>query len=199
MTFEPDFDVPALKPPHRASEPNHPAFYYSVYSVQLEKPISACSTFCAETFGEMDTHRSKHMNRPQRGRLNGPAIITLVLLLAAPGYALSRLMAVLDWRLVAGIALVLSLFAFFAYRSDKRRAETGAWRVPEMTLHLIALIGGWPGAFLAQRTFRHKTSKFSFQVVFWMVVLFHQFVAIDFLLDWRLTKGTIQAIKSQTA
>ncbi|MCE7524423.1 DUF1294 domain-containing protein [Alloalcanivorax xenomutans] len=30
--------------------------------------------------------------------------------------------------------------------------------------------GGWPGALLAQRVFRHKTRKTSFQVVFYLVV-----------------------------
>ena len=42
------------------------------------------------------------MNRPQRGRLNAATIIALVLLLAVPAYALSRLTAVLDWRLTRG-------------------------------------------------------------------------------------------------
>jgi len=77
-------------------------------------------------------------------------------------------MSVLDWRVLFGVPIVLSILAFLAYRSDKRRAEAGAWRIPEFTLHMMALIGGWPGAFLGQRQFRHKTSKLSFQVVFWM-------------------------------
>ena len=100
----------------------------------------------------------------------------------------------LDWRILIGVPLALSVVAFFVYRSDKRSAEAGEWRVPEATLHFIALIGGWPGAFLAQRAFRHKTSKLSFQFVFWIVVLVHHFAAIDSLLDWRLTKDAIRAI-----
>jgi uncharacterized membrane protein YsdA (DUF1294 family) len=98
-----------------------------------------------------------------------------------------------------GAPLALSVFAFFAYRSDKRRAEAGEWRIPESTLHFVALIGGWPGAFLAQRRFRHKTSKTSFQFVFWVVVLTHQAIAVDSLLDWRLTKDALHAIRSQIA
>ena len=38
-------------------------------------------------------------------------------------------------------------------------------------LHLLGIIGGWPGALLAQRLLRHKNSKQSFQVVFWITVL----------------------------
>ena len=147
----------------------------------------------------MKTHRSLHPDRSPRGRLNASAIIVLCLLLTMPPYALSRLTSHLDWRVLIGVPLALSAFTFFAYRSDKRSAEAGEWRIPEATLHFIALIGGWPGAFLGQRAFRHKTSKASFQFVFWCVVLLHQFAAVDSLLDWRLTRDAIRAIKSGSA
>jgi uncharacterized membrane protein YsdA (DUF1294 family) len=45
--------------------------------------------------------------------------------------------------------------------------------VPESSLHLIELLGGWPGAYLAQQTMRHKTVKASYQVVYWLIVLLH--------------------------
>jgi uncharacterized membrane protein YsdA (DUF1294 family) len=38
-------------------------------------------------------------------------------------------------------------------------------------LHLLAVMGGWPGAFLAQRLFHHKTEKRAFQCVFLLTVL----------------------------
>ncbi|MES2476336.1 MAG: DUF1294 domain-containing protein [Verrucomicrobiota bacterium] len=83
-----------------------------------------------------------------------------------------------EWVLPTVMALV-SLAAWFAYRSDKRRAQAGEWRIPEANLHLLELLGGWPGAFLAQRKFRHKTRKLSFQVVFVGIVLVHQLAAVD--------------------
>jgi uncharacterized membrane protein YsdA (DUF1294 family) len=147
----------------------------------------------------MSMHRPQQVSRAQRGRVGAGAFLALGLLLVIPVYAVSRLASSIDWRALVGVPLALSTFAFFAYRSDKRRAEAGEWRIPESTLHFMELIGGWPGAFLAQRRFRHKTSKTPFQVVFWIVVLTHQFIAVDSLLDWRLTKDAWRAIKSQTA
>jgi uncharacterized membrane protein YsdA (DUF1294 family) len=144
-------------------------------------------------------HQAQRTFPPRRRRIGIPVVIALSLLLAIPGYALSQLTSLIDWRILVGAPLALSVFAFFAYRSDKQRAEAGEWRVPESTLHFAALVGGWPGAFLAQRRFRHKTSKVSFQLVFWIVVLAHQLVAVDSLLNWRFTKNAVRAIKSRTA
>ena len=127
------------------------------------------------------------------------AVIGLLLLLVIPACALGRLATSVDWRLLGGAFLFVSLVTFVAYRSDKRRAEAGEWRIPESTLHLAELAGGWPGAFLAQRTFRHKTSKVSYQVEFWIIVLIHQMVAIDSLVGWRFTKNVLHLIKSHSA
>ena len=65
--------------------------------------------------------------------------------------------------------VALSLAAFFIYGFDKSQAQRGGLRVPEAILHLLSLLGGSPGAFLAMRVFHHKTSKRSFQVVFWLI------------------------------
>jgi uncharacterized membrane protein YsdA (DUF1294 family) len=72
-----------------------------------------------------------------------------------------------------GIVLVMSLASFVAYGWDKRRAVNGGRRVPESTLQLLALFGGWPGALIGQRQFHHKTKKLSFLIVFWLVVVLH--------------------------
>jgi uncharacterized membrane protein YsdA (DUF1294 family) len=68
---------------------------------------------------------------------------------------------------------LMSVVAFAVYWVDKQRAICGGWRVREATLHVIALFGGWPGAWVAQRVFRHKTSKPSFLIVFWAIVALH--------------------------
>ncbi|HEX2854099.1 MAG TPA: DUF1294 domain-containing protein [Opitutaceae bacterium] len=121
------------------------------------------------------------------------------MLLIAPAFALRPLVAWLDWRVLAGAFLFLSALTFFSYRSDKRRAEAGEWRISESILHLESLLGGWPAAFLAQRVFRHKISKVSFQFFFWSTVTIHQFLSIDSLLGWRFTGEAIRFIKSHAA
>ena len=69
--------------------------------------------------------------------------------------------------------LVVSLVTVSTYRSDKIKAQSGAWRVSEETLHLLASLGGWPGALAAQQAFRHKNRKLAFQAVFWTIVIAH--------------------------
>ena len=71
---------------------------------------------------------------------------------------------------VHALYLGLSVAAFVVYAVDKRAATSGRQRVPEATLHVIALSGGWPGALLAQQGLRHKTAKRSFRRVFWFTV-----------------------------
>ncbi|RUS66166.1 Cold shock protein [Saezia sanguinis] len=67
--------------------------------------------------------------------------------------------------------VLFSSLAFITYARDKRAAVKDRWRTEENTLHLMALLGGWPGALIAQRLFRHKSSKLSFQVIFWITVI----------------------------
>lgn len=64
----------------------------------------------------------------------------------------------------------INLATFIAYGADKRAAERGDWRVPEIQLHVLEFLGGWPGAFIAQKFFHHKTKKRSFQAMFWLML-----------------------------
>ena len=65
--------------------------------------------------------------------------------------------------LVLGLALV-NAAGFGAFGMDKWRARRGSRRTPEKTLVMLALCGGWAGAWLGVKVFRHKSSKRSFQV-----------------------------------
>jgi uncharacterized membrane protein YsdA (DUF1294 family) len=77
------------------------------------------------------------------------------------------------WTSIAVLYLAMSLVTFGAYGLDKRRARRGDSRTPERRLHLLELLGGWPGALLGMKVFRHKTQKRSFRLVFFAVVLLH--------------------------
>ena len=72
---------------------------------------------------------------------------------------------------IVGMYLTLSLLSFIAYAIDKSAAKRGKWRTKESTLHLLALMGGWPGALFAQNVLRHKSVKASFRNVFWLTVI----------------------------
>jgi len=72
---------------------------------------------------------------------------------------------------VIGVYLLASIVLFAVYGMDKAAARKGLRRVPEVNLHVVALLGGWPGALVAQRVFHHKTRKQPFQTIFWCTVV----------------------------
>lgn len=95
--------------------------------------------------------------------------------------------------LIANLPLIIvilyvaaSSITFVVYYIDKAAARNGRWRIKESTFHLWALLGGWPGAFYAQNSLRHKTSKGEFKIVFWVTVV----VNISGLM-WLLNNGVV--------
>lgn len=67
----------------------------------------------------------------------------------------------------------LSLVTFLVYGWDKRQARLSGRRVPEARLHALALAGGFVGAWLGMRVFRHKTRKIGFTVVMVLAAAVH--------------------------
>jgi uncharacterized membrane protein YsdA (DUF1294 family) len=127
------------------------------------------------------------MNAPAKSTgLTFGHVLFLAALLIAPGLALGHFAGLELAAWIAGGVILISLATFGAYAWDKRRARAAEWRTPENILHLWELIGGWPGAYLAQRIIRHKSSKTSYLVVFWLIVSVYQYIAIDSLLGWPL-------------
>jgi uncharacterized membrane protein YsdA (DUF1294 family)/cold shock CspA family protein len=94
--------------------------------------------------------------------------------LAIPAFlALGIVVAVL-WQpplWVLWLYLGMSVLCFGAYGIDKRAAVRGRWRIPESSLLLPGLLGGWPGAIIGQQVFRHKTKKAAFVTSFWTSVV----------------------------
>jgi uncharacterized membrane protein YsdA (DUF1294 family) len=130
-----------------------------------------------------DSGARKHSARPSGGEIRN---LRLKLLVFAILCALPLFGSMSMW--LRGVSLIplaaygiVSVLAFLLYWSDKRKARADNWRTPENVLHALEFAGGWPGALLAQQMFRHKTRKFSFQLVFWLIVLLHQVFWIDML------------------
>lgn len=73
--------------------------------------------------------------------------------------------------------ITINFTTFIAYGVDKRAAIKKNWRVPENDLHMLEFLGGWIGAWLAQKAFRHKTAKRSFQNMYKLMIVL-EFVAI---------------------
>lgn len=73
----------------------------------------------------------------------------------------------LGWLVLSGIV------TFALYGMDKAKAKSGAWRIPESTLHLLALAGGVAGGWLGRAVFRHKTQKTIFLVVLLAATALH--------------------------
>ncbi len=123
----------------------------------------------------------------------GPTVsfIPLFFLLPVPLCAVSALTAFVDWKILAGALITVSSVSYLLCRSDKKRAELGEWRTPESLLHFLELIGGWPGAYIAQRKFRHKVAKGSYQFEFWAIVILHELIALDSLCGWRMSNAVL--------
>jgi len=119
------------------------------------------------------------------------ALIALPLLLVLPALAVYRGFNPTAATYAGGWVTAISLLTFIVYYFDKRRAEKNGPRTPEALLHLFELLGGWPGAFLAQRWIRHKSAKVMYQVVFWLIVLVYETVALDWLLGWPITRAVL--------
>ncbi|WP_072054552.1 DUF1294 domain-containing protein [Aliivibrio fischeri] len=66
--------------------------------------------------------------------------------------------------------LGMSLLTYAMYAVDKNAAKKGNWRTSENILHVLSLLGGWPGALFAQNQFRHKSKKQPFKTILWITV-----------------------------
>lgn len=69
--------------------------------------------------------------------------------------------------------LGIGALSAFAYWSDKQAAISGAWRITELRLHGLDLVGGIVGGLMAQIAWRHKTAKPDFGLVSGSIACLH--------------------------
>jgi len=101
------------------------------------------------------------------GTLLNPMVLACLFIAVTTVTAIVNLLPIL----VPVVYWVMSLVTFVVYAMDKSAARNRQARTAENTLHGLALLGGWPGAILAQEKLRHKSSKKKFRLVFWVTVL----------------------------
>lgn len=121
-----------------------------------------------------------------------PSVVGMIFFsafLILPAMAVWRVAQVWDWRVVALYLVTISLGTVVLYHLDKRAAQNRGWRTPETVLHLAEIGGGWAAAYVAQQVFRHKTSKLGYKAIFWSIGFLHQCAALDYLMDWRISRG----------
>jgi len=107
--------------------------------------------------------------------------LVTAILLASTGIALWHFTNIHPlWIYLISISLITFLF----YGYDKFQARNNRQRIPEMILHLLALIGGSPGALLGQVLFRHKTKKYRFLIVFVMIMILQAIVIVVWM-SWN--------------
>ena len=83
--------------------------------------------------------------------------------------------------LIVAYLVIMNIAGFATMGMDKAKAKKGAWRIPEATLFLVAVLGGSIGSILGMQHFRHKTKHwyFAFGMPF---ILFLQLALAIFLI-----------------
>ena len=100
-------------------------------------------------------------------------VVGCFFLVLAAAIAAGKLPSMFLW-----VYFFFSVATFAMYGLDKSAARGGRWRTSEQTLHILAFLGGWPGALIAQSWFRHKSKKSSFRAAFWVTVIFNILVVM---------------------
>lgn len=69
--------------------------------------------------------------------------------------------------------LIASAITFLVYGFDKWAAKNDKRRVPERSLHIFSIGGGFAGALMGRKYFRHKTRKPEFLIIPIVALIIH--------------------------
>jgi len=108
-------------------------------------------------------------NRQSNRRPPDVPFLILWTIFIVAGFVAGEYYLAYPWYFVLFAAINVATFVL--YGLDKLLAMTQSRRIPERTLQFTAFLAGSPGALLAMKVFRHKTSKSSFQFVLAILVL----------------------------
>ena len=96
-------------------------------------------------------------------------IASVIYILALAGLTVAGLLN----SMVLLFVSIINAMTYWMYAQDKEAAQNGNRRVPENTLHILSVLGGWPAAWLAQQKLRHKTQKQPFRKIYFCTIVFN--------------------------
>ena len=156
-----------------------------------KRPATGCEVTYAEVRDERNRPRASQVRYVGLTPAGGSAARGVPGAIAVSTLFFAVLVALLVLGEVPVILLgaygLFSGLAFLMYGADKAAAQQGRWRTRESTLHAMSLVGGWPGALVARRAFRHKTTKQPFRTIFWVTVVVNCAALVSFVYAQPLT------------
>ncbi len=149
--------------------------HISSFSNHHRPSVDAAVTYRirADAQGRPHAYQVMFVGEPTKQTVGGTSAVIRALTI---GFAFLALVAGLAIAgklpaLILLIDLVASAIAFAVYAWDKSAARKGRWRTTERALHVLGVLGGWPGALIARHVFLHKSRKQAFINVFWGTVV----------------------------
>ncbi|ELW91029.1 MULTISPECIES: DUF1294 domain-containing protein [Acinetobacter] len=109
------------------------------------------------------------LNAQKTSSLQPMQIICIVYIVALAILSISGLLNGMILLFVS----IINVMTYWFYAQDKEAAQINQRRVPENTLHILAFLGGWPAAWLAQQRLRHKTQKQPFRKIYFCTIVFN--------------------------
>ena len=120
----------------------------------------------SQTQKNIVSQRKALASKRSQAKLQPIQIGIVVYILALAGLSFSGLLP----SLVLLFVSIINVMTYWFYAQDKEAAQQGNRRVPENTLHILAFLGGWPAAWLAQQRLRHKTQKQPFRTIYFCTI-----------------------------
>lgn len=81
-------------------------------------------------------------------------------------------------KLLLVYLLIINAAGFVLMLADKRRAKKNLWRIPEMTLMSVAMLGGSLGCLWGMYAVRHKTKHKKFTLGIPIILAFQIILAV---------------------
>lgn len=113
--------------------------------------------------------KAKQLHAAKQAKLQPMQILCAVYIIAL---AILTISGLLNGMFILFVSII-NVMTYWFYAQDKEAAQSNQRRVPENTLHILAFLGGWPAAWLAQQRLRHKTQKQPFKKIYLCTIFFN--------------------------